>query len=751
MVDDNVDLLRHPRPATLPPCASPFYFGPNHPLVSFLDTCDDVISIYDTDYNFIYGNRAWERFFEKLRKDTYGYTLFTMWTDGRFTLENPLAKMYQKAVEEQAVQHKTVFHPRMHKWTVVSVYPNVEGFLVHLKDITEHKKEEENTHKMVLSNKELTETIEESTRALNKEREVTSWAISKSPDAVMALDKDFIFFEFNPVMERVTGISKSEVLGKHYLEVFPGLQNPSFERLLHELLVQGTTLTDVLVEISDQPPALQPLFTEYYEKNCVPIIPKGESSPVGAVFFFHDMTPHKKAQEALEHREAETARARDEALQLAKAKSDFLANMSHEIRTPLNAVIGIGELLCSGSMNKRQIDESYSILSSNANNLLGIVNQVLDFSKAEAGKLVLENYPFEIDKVFEEISQTFQMQAASKKPTALGFQFHVSDHAILSKTVMGDRSRLQGVLNNLLGNSIKFTHSGSVTLEVHVESETDDVISILAQVRDTGIGMDQAALAKLFSPFSQADASTTRNYGGTGLGLSITKMIVECMKGTIKVESTKGVGTTFSVRVTFEKYKEIKSGSLSVEVGENGCMPSILSPTRLISPRNDLAKIQNPQVVFTNGMGVSSDTLHHHLKSCPMCPHLNVLVAEDNPVNRHIVSLQLSKLGVKSKIVENGLEALQALAADFERKFNLVLMDIQMPVLDGYGAVRAIREKSIYDELPVVAMTADALPEDRMRSTQVGMDDYISKPLTIGSLAGLFHKWANVPAPILSS
>jgi len=389
-----------------------------------------------------------------------------------------------------------------------------------------------------------------------------------------------------------------------------------------------------------------------------------------------------------------TERKKTEELRLAKeaaersnrAKSEFLANMSHEIRTPINGILGMARLLRHASPG--EVREYAEKVHWSAEMLLGLVNDVLDFSKIEAGKLALETAPFSPRTELERLAGLFAPRTAAK---GLELRLEVGDG--LPEWVEGDAARWRQVLVNLMSNAIKFTSRGSVTIEVEPETVGDGAATIRVAVRDTGIGIAREALESLFDPFTQADSSTTRRFGGSGLGLAICKSLVEAMGGRIGVESAPGEGATFWFAITFAR-------------GE--------------APEDDTT---------VTGYLVQRLAGGDH----------RVLVVEDNAVNQLVARRQLETIGLHVDVAGNGLEALDALAASH---YDLVLMDCQMPELDGYETTRRIRrEKGGNWQVPVVALTAHALAGDRERCLAAGMNDYLAKPFREMELAAVVGRW----------
>jgi PAS domain S-box-containing protein len=402
-----------------------------------------------------------------------------------------------------------------------------------------------------------------------------------------------------------------------------------------------------------------------------------------------DVTERKQAEAALLEREAELALARDQAVEASRLKSDFLANMSHEIRTPMNAVIGLTGLMLDSPLTAAQREYASAVRSA-GEALMDIINDILDFSKIEAGKLRLEPTDFDLRAAIDEVADLLSSKAHEK-----GLELTTFVGPDVPAFVRGDAGRLRQILTNLVGNAIKFSDRGSVRVRVGATSHTAEVTSLRFDVTDTGIGISPAGQRQLFQAFEQVDSSASRRHGGTGLGLAICKQLVEMMGGEIGLDSTEGRGSTFWFAVD---------------------LPRAAAP---------------PRRRVTSDPGVTRSPRGARL-----------LVAEDNPVNQLVAVRMLERLGYRADVAANGLEAVDAL---MRVDYAAVLMDCQMPELDGYEATREIRRRQgSARRTPVIAMTAAATQGDRDRCFESDMDDYISKPVRAAELDGVLARW--IPA-----
>ena len=396
---------------------------------------------------------------------------------------------------------------------------------------------------------------------------------------------------------------------------------------------------------------------------------------IGTLSSGEDVTDRKRYEEML-------LKAKDAAEEATRAKSEFLANMSHEIRTPMNAVIGATCLLQGESLTPEQKEYAETIRSS-GEALLSIINDILDLSKSDGGMMELERQPFNLQRRIEATLDFVAVRASEK---GLKLDYAIEDD--VPSVILGDPTRFGQILTNLLNNAVKFTERGTVEISVSGRKQEDERYEIHFAVKDTGIGIPENKIERLFQPFSQVDASTTRKYGGTGLGLAISRRLVNLMGGKIWAKSIVGVGSTFHFTISAES-------SFEVPLDNFEC--------------------------------ASEKDLNH----AEIDHTLRILLAEDNLVNQKVAQKMLSKLGYGATVAANGIEVLQALE---NQHFDVILMDVQMPEIDGLEATRSIR-KRWRDGPKIIAMTASALKGDREMCLAAGMDDYISKPVSMEELA----------------
>jgi PAS domain S-box-containing protein len=398
----------------------------------------------------------------------------------------------------------------------------------------------------------------------------------------------------------------------------------------------------------------------------------------------------------LEENKIALAKARDAAEQANQSKSAFLANMSHEIRTPMNAILGFTEVLRRNiERNESKRRQHLNTIHSSGTHLLNLINDILDLSKIEADRLEVESIPCAVHHVIADVVTVMRVRADEKK-ISLDYRFDGE----IPESVTSDPARLRQIVTNLIGNAIKFTETGGVRVITHLEQHTAGA-RLVIQVVDTGIGMTEAAMARIFDPFSQADASVTRRFGGTGLGLSISKRLAEALGGGITVASELGMGSVFTVTID----------------------PGPLEGVAMIRPNSDDLESHVDEV--------------EHLEI--RLPDLRVLLVDDGEENRELMSLILAEAGAKFATATNGIEAIQLAT---EQSWDVILMDMQMPLMDGYTATRLLRQRG-YDK-PIVALTAHAMQHAEQECLDAGCTSFLSKPIDLDRLVTTLAEFAGI-------
>ena len=510
-----------------------------------------------------------------------------------------------------------------------------------------------------------------------------SSAVKNSPAGIIITDCHGKIEYINPKFIETTGYLAAEVLGQT-----PRILNSGThpQELYHELwstILDGREWRGDLCNRKKNGDL-------YWEHSSISPIKDKQGKITHFVAIKEDVTEQKRQAEEL-------LLATDAAQAANRAKSDFLANMSHEIRTPLNAIIGFSALTLDSSLPPVQHDYIQKVNTAGAL-LLSLINDILDFSKIEAGQLAMEQIPFRLETTISTVTSVLQQKAFDK-----GLKLLVETAPGIPSCLLGDPHRLGQIILNLLGNAIKFTEQGEVTLLTSLSKQEDKQLQLKFTVRDTGIGFSAAHSKKLFQPFSQADGSTTRRFGGTGLGLSISKQLVELMAGEIWCESTPGQGSSFCFTAWFGLCEE-----------------------------KDLEQCRSQNTIKPKDKGLPFDF-----------SGVRILLVEDNQINQQLAIALLQQTGAVLDLAANGKEAVTMITSG-STSYNLVLMDIQMPVMDGYEATRLIREDSRFATLPIIAMTAHTMQDELQKINQAGMVAIITKPIVVQTMlrtmATFLHK-----------
>jgi len=535
--------------------------------------------------------------------------------------------------------------------------------------------------------------VQERTEALRRSREELQAILDNSPALIHVKTAKGHYSLVNYRWADLAGISVDQAVGRSDAELFPAAIADALRRDDRLVLERGEPSQ---YEETRERGGRQQVFHTYK----FPLL-NDLGQPYGVCGISHDITEMK-------HAEAELRRARDLAEAASRAKSAFLANMSHEIRTPMNAILGMTSLALNTELTPRQrnfIEKAHR----SADSLLGIINDILDFSKIEAGKLAIESTAFRLDQTLEDLSDAIGLKAESK-----GIALRFDADPAIPATMIGDPLRLGQILINLGNNAVKFTDQGEIIVKVRLIEMKATRMMLQFSISDTGPGLLPEQQATLFQSFSQADSSTTRRFGGTGLGLAISKRLSELMGGRIWVESRVGKGSVFHFTVQLSRQPAGADPRLASPIANSG--------GRARKPRREGPRQADPRHIA-------------HLRGAHM------LLVEDHAINRELALELLSSAGVVVDLATDGFEAVEQAR---EHPYDAALMDIQMPGMDGYEATRQIRNMPERKGLPIIAMTANAMPADREQAIDAGMNDYIAKPIDIHELFAKLAQWTGI-------
>lgn len=510
--------------------------------------------------------------------------------------------------------------------------------------------------------------------------------VESSHDAILSLGRDGRITSWNAGAERLFGYASNEIVGQHV-----SLLAPPDERADQTELLQCIQREQTMLQAG--------VIRRRKDGSLVPIdltlspIRDANDEILGLSAIARDVTERQRAEEALRESNAALTASIKEAEAANLAKNEFLANVSHEIRTPMTTILGYAELLSSNpklSDDRSKRQEALNAIKRNGQHLLEILDDILDLSKVEAGKLAIERLPCSPRQVLQEVAELMHVRADEK-----GLNFETWCEESVPALMETDPTRLRQILINTVGNAIKFTETGGVRLAVRRGTTSADASQVLFEISDTGIGMTEEQLGKLFIPFSQADASTTRKYGGAGLGLSICTRLVALLGGEIDVQSRQGEGSVVRVALPIGTPPDAR---LFGQVEERGKTRSRFGRTTSPEPEQFAAR---------------------------------VLLAEDSPDNQRLIELVLKNSAIEVEIVEDGQAAVDR-GLGSGAPLDVILMDMQMPVLDGYSATRRLRHHGC--TTPIIALTAHAMKGDREKCLEAGCDAYMTKPLDVGAL-----------------
>jgi PAS domain S-box-containing protein len=585
-------------------------------------------------------------------------------------------------------------------WLAIEVQPlvneagEVTNFMAIESDITARKRDQEALETYRLN---LEELVQKRTQELESNKFLLEAIVTTTPNGLLLIDREGRIRMTNAALEAMFGYSASELLDRQIEDLVPLMSRDSHERQRSQYMLNPTVRPmgkggELVGQRKDA--SVFPI-----EVSLAAFSIKEEKYVQATV---SDITTRKQSEKELRDLNNNLERIVEERTQqliaASAAKSEFLAHMSHEIRTPMNGILGFTQLLEREFLTPNQSDMVRRIRQT-GQSLLSIINDILDFSKIEAGQLRIENTPFDLARILAQVDSLLGATAREK-----GIELRVNNATSIKETVIGDPLRLEQVLMNLCGNAIKFTNQGEVNVRVELLARSPSSLRVHFEVTDTGIGIDPKNLDGLFMPFAQADATITRRFGGSGLGLSISKRLVQLMGGEIGVDSLPGVGSKFWFDLPFPLSQE------------------------------EPALYQTPLNVTVTGE--------------PRLSGFRCLVVDDSRMNRDIVERMLNLEGAHVILAADGQQAVQLLRSQ-SKSFDAVLMDVQMPVMDGLAATRVIRNELCLKDIPVIALTAGVLAEQRRQAADAGCNDFIAKPVDLEELVAALLRWTR-ETPIMT-
>ena len=600
---------------------------------------------------------------------------------------------------ENLQSHVGEWLSRVHPDDVDRVWKNVEDHFMGITQVFETQyrlRHADGSYRWVVARGRLVErgrrgnplrmvgTLADVTVRLKAENEAKAYAqllhqfITCTPAAVAMLDNDMRYLQVSERWSQDYQIPYNDIVGRSHYDVFPDM--PERWKQIHKRVLGGTTESCVEDRFDRSDGS-----TMWLQWEARPWY--NAANEIGGLILFTQVITKRKQTEA------DLIAAREAAEAANRSKSDFLANMSHEIRTPLTSILGYTDILSESSLSEDDRDFALKTIKRSGIHLLRVINDILDLSKIEAGKMTLERIPFSPAVIVEEVLSYFQEQAQSKN-----LMLTAVAEGLIPKTICSDPVRLRQILVNLIGNAIKFTEFGGIRVVVRLQPSTPDEPSRLAfEIHDSGIGISGPQLKTLFAPFVQGDGSATRTSGGTGLGLAICRRMARLLQGDVTVESILNAGSVFTVTIA------------------TGPLNGIEMTTSLVAPL--LVTTPIPTLKLSG----------------------RILLAEDSPLNHRLISTMLTKAGAVVDIVENGHDAVEKATASLASPYDLVLMDIQMPIIDGYAASKILRSRGF--KAPIIALTANAMIEDRERCLAAGCNDFMTKPIDRTRLLSLCDDW----------